>query len=55
KFADGDPTNNDFFNTTFETDQNELNLRFGGDVRGSMARDPHGTRDQGLETCAEVK
>lgn len=34
KFADGDPTNNDFFNTTFENDWNELNLRFGGDVRG---------------------
>lgn len=34
KFADGDPTNNDFFNTTFEHDVNELNFRFGGDVRG---------------------
>jgi alpha-1,3-glucan synthase len=34
KFADGDPNNNDFFNTTFESDPNELNLRFGGDVRG---------------------
>jgi alpha-1,3-glucan synthase len=34
KFADGDPRNNDFFGTVFENDWNELNLRFGGDVRG---------------------
>ena len=34
KYADGDPSNNDFFNTMFESDANELNLRFGGDVRG---------------------
>jgi alpha-1,3-glucan synthase len=34
KFADGDPSNNDFFNTTFEHDINEVNLRYGGDVRG---------------------
>ena len=36
KFADGDPSNNDFFSTMFEHDQNELNLRFGGDVRGLL-------------------
>ncbi|KAG8842358.1 Cell wall alpha-1,3-glucan synthase ags1, partial [Serendipita sp. 411] len=38
KFADGDPSNNDFFNTTFEHDQNEINMRFGGDVRGLRSR-----------------
>lgn len=38
KFADGDPSNNDFFNTTFESDWNEVNLRFGGDVRGLRGR-----------------
>lgn len=38
KFADGDPSNNDFFNTTFENDWNELNLRFGGDVKGLQRR-----------------
>lgn len=34
KFADGDPSNNDFFNTTFEYDYNEVNFRYGGDIRG---------------------
>jgi len=34
KFADGDPSNNDFFNTTFEHDINEVNMRYGGDIRG---------------------
>jgi alpha-1,3-glucan synthase len=34
KFADGDPSNNDFFNSTWESDANELNLRYGGDIRG---------------------
>jgi len=34
KFADGDPRNNDFFGTVFENDQSEVNLRFGGDIRG---------------------
>jgi alpha-1,3-glucan synthase len=38
KFADGDPSNNDFFNTTFENDWGELNLRFGGDVKGLQRR-----------------
>jgi len=34
KFADGDPRNNDFFGTVFEQDAGEVNLRFGGDIRG---------------------
>ncbi|KZV90231.1 glycoside hydrolase family 13 and glycosyltransferase family 5 protein [Exidia glandulosa HHB12029] len=38
KFADGDPLNNDFFNTTFENDWNEVNFRFGGDVKGLRGR-----------------
>ena len=34
KFADGDPRNNDFFGSVFESDVDEVNLRFGGDIRG---------------------
>ena len=34
KFADGDPSNNDYFQTMFENDWRETQLRFGGDVRG---------------------
>ena len=34
KFADGDPTNNDFFKTEFEWDWRETNLRAGGDLAG---------------------
>jgi alpha-1,3-glucan synthase len=34
KFADGDPTNNDFFGSPFEWDWRETNLRFGGDLAG---------------------
>ena len=34
KFADGDPTNNDYFKTEFEWDWRETNLRFGGDLAG---------------------
>ena len=34
KFADGDPSNNDFFQTMFENDWRETQLRFGGDVKG---------------------
>jgi len=34
KFADGDPTNNDYFQTEFEWDWRETNLRFGGDLAG---------------------
>lgn len=38
KFADGDPTNNDYFETMYEADWRETQLRFGGDVSGMMAR-----------------
>lgn len=38
RFADGDPSNNDFFNTVYESDPNEVNLRFGGDVKGLFQR-----------------
>lgn len=38
KFADGDPSNNDFFGTMFEHDWRETQLRFGGDVRGLQSR-----------------
>jgi alpha-1,3-glucan synthase len=34
KFADGDPSNNDFFKTQFEWDWREVNFRYGGDVKG---------------------
>lgn len=34
KFADGDPTNNDYFKTEFEWDWRETNFRFGGDLAG---------------------
>lgn len=34
KFADGDPSNNNFFNIMFEHDWRETQMRFGGDVRG---------------------
>ena len=34
KFADGDPTNNDFFGSPFEWDWRETNFRFGGDLAG---------------------
>ena len=34
KFADGDPTNNDYFKTRFEHDWREQNFRFGGDLQG---------------------
>jgi alpha-1,3-glucan synthase len=38
KWADGDPTNNDYFNTTFEYDYRETQLRFGGDLKGLRAK-----------------
>ncbi|TDL24794.1 glycoside hydrolase family 13/glycosyltransferase family 5 protein [Rickenella mellea] len=38
KFADGDPTNNDFFGTMFENDWRETQLRYGGDVKGLQAK-----------------
>jgi alpha-1,3-glucan synthase len=34
KFADGDPTNNDYFKTEFEWDWRETNFRYGGDLAG---------------------
>lgn len=34
KFADGDPSNNDYFQTLFENDWRETQLRYGGDLRG---------------------
>ncbi|KAG8940827.1 Cell wall alpha-1,3-glucan synthase ags1 [Tulasnella sp. 424] len=34
KFADGDPSNNDYFGTLFEHDHRELNFRYGGDLKG---------------------
>ena len=38
KFADGDPTNNDYFGTPFEWDWRETNFRFGGDLAGLESR-----------------
>lgn len=38
KFADGDPTNNDYFQTPFEWDWRETNFRYGGDLAGLEAR-----------------
>lgn len=34
KFADGDPSNNQFFNSRYEWDWRETQLRFGGDLKG---------------------
>jgi alpha-1,3-glucan synthase len=38
KFADGDPSNNDFFGTLYESDYRETQLRYGGDLRGLESR-----------------
>ncbi|KIK57781.1 glycosyltransferase family 5 protein [Collybiopsis luxurians FD-317 M1] len=38
KFADGDPSNNDFFGSMYESDWRETQLRFGGDLKGLVAR-----------------
>ncbi|KAG5645233.1 hypothetical protein DXG03_006650 [Asterophora parasitica] len=38
KFADGDPTNNDFFGSMFENDYRETQLRYGGDLKGLVSR-----------------
>ncbi|KAG8878121.1 Cell wall alpha-1,3-glucan synthase ags1 [Tulasnella sp. 331] len=38
KFADGDPTNNNYFKLLFEHDWREQNLRYGGDLRGLAKR-----------------
>lgn len=34
KWADGDPSNNDYFKSVYEYDHRETQLRFGGDLRG---------------------
>lgn len=38
KFADGDPSNNDFFGTMYENDYRETQLRYGGDLDGLVSR-----------------
>ncbi|KAJ3541757.1 hypothetical protein NM688_g6042 [Phlebia brevispora] len=38
KFADGDPTNNDWFGTVYEWDWRETQLRFGGDLMGLVSK-----------------
>ncbi|KIY70932.1 glycosyltransferase family 5 protein [Cylindrobasidium torrendii FP15055 ss-10] len=38
KFADGDPSNNDFFNTSYEADWRETQLRYGGDLKGLTSK-----------------
>lgn len=38
KFADGDPSNNDYFGTMYESDWRETQLRYGGDLKGLEAR-----------------
>ncbi|KAG2151025.1 glycoside hydrolase family 13/glycosyltransferase family 5 protein [Suillus bovinus] len=38
KFADGDPSNNQFFNSPHEWDWRETQLRFGGDLKGLISK-----------------
>ena len=38
KFADGDPSNNNYFNTPFEYDWRETQLRAGGDLKGLVSK-----------------
>lgn len=38
KFADGDPSNNDYFQSLFEWDWRETQLRYGGDLKGLVSR-----------------
>lgn len=38
KFADGDPSNNDYFQTLFEWDWRETQFRYGGDLMGLISR-----------------
>ena len=38
KFADGDPSNNQYFDSMFEWDWRETQLRFGGDIAGLTAK-----------------
>lgn len=38
KFADGDPSNNDYFGSMFEADYRETQLRYGGDLKGLVSK-----------------
>ncbi|KAF5383368.1 hypothetical protein D9757_008432 [Collybiopsis confluens] len=38
KWANGNPSNDDFFGTMYEADVRETQLRFGGDLKGLVAR-----------------
>jgi alpha-1,3-glucan synthase len=38
KFADGDPSGNDYFGTMFEYDYRETQFRSGGDIKGLVGR-----------------
>lgn len=38
KWADGDPTNNDYFQSMYEYDYRETQLRFGGDLKGLVGK-----------------
>lgn len=38
KFADGDPSNDDYFGTMFESDWRETQLRSGGDLKGLVSK-----------------
>jgi Glycosidases len=38
KFADGDPSNNDFFGSMFEHDYRETQLHYGGDLKGLVSK-----------------
>lgn len=38
KFADGNPSNNDFFGSMYESDVRETQLRWGGDILGLAQR-----------------
>lgn len=38
KFADGDPSNNDWFGTMYEWDWRETQLRSGGDLKGLVSK-----------------
>lgn len=38
KFADGDPSNNDYFETMYEWDWRETQLRYGGDLKGLVSK-----------------
>ncbi|KAJ7774879.1 modular protein with glycoside hydrolase family 13 and glycosyltransferase family 5 domains [Mycena metata] len=38
KFADGNPSNNDYFGSMYETDYRETQLRYGGDLQGLVSK-----------------